>query len=103
MRAQRIESSLREHFGGIELLEIVDESHLHAGRAGQESHFKVMVVSEAFQGLSRVQRQRQINQLLKVEFDSGLHALSMRLLTPEEFNSQSGSFQTPDCRGGERS
>jgi len=100
VRVERIKSQLDNQFPDKQIIEIVDESHQHAGRAGQESHFKILVVSGSFDGQSRVQRQRQINQLLKPEFDSGLHALSMRLLTPEEYAKQTQKFETPDCQGG---
>ncbi len=69
-------------------LEIIDESHLHAGhagaRAGGDSHFKVLIVAEVFDGRSRVDRQRLVNELLADEFAAGLHALSLTTLTPEE-------------------
>ncbi len=69
-------------------LDIVDESHLHAGHAGAreggESHFRVEVVTNAFAGKSRLDRQRMIYGLLSGEIDAGLHALAMVTLTPEE-------------------
>ena len=98
MRFQRIEALLKESFQPKKL-EIVDESDQHAGRAGQESHFKILVVSEGFSGLNRVQRQRKVYDLLKEELEQGLHALSLRLLTEEEFAQQVSDFQTPDCQG----
>ncbi len=99
MRRQRIESCLVEHFPKQTLLEIIDESHQHAGRQGQESHFKVLLVSDDFSGQSRVQRQRKVNEILKTEFDQGLHALTMRLLTVEEYGKQQSAFQSPNCEG----
>ena len=69
-------------------LDIFDESHLHAGHAGEreggESHFRVEIVSQAFAGKSRLERQRMIYGLLSDEIDAGLHALAMVTLTPEE-------------------
>ncbi|MBL8550016.1 MAG: BolA family transcriptional regulator [Hyphomonadaceae bacterium] len=69
-------------------LTIDDESSRHAGhagaRAGGETHYRVKVVSDAFAGLSRVARQRLVNDALKGEFESGLHALSLELKTPGE-------------------
>ena len=69
-------------------LEIIDESHLHAGhagaRAGGDSHFKVLIVADVFDGRSRVDRQRLVNGLLADEFAAGLHALSLTTLTPDE-------------------
>ena len=74
-------------------LEIEDDSGRHAGhhheggvdgRAGGESHFNVTVVSDAFQGQGRVQRQRAVNVLLREELAGPVHALSLRALTPNE-------------------
>ena len=54
------------------------------GRAGGESHFNVTVVSAAFEGQGRVQRQRAVNDLLRAELAGPVHALSIRALTPAE-------------------
>lgn len=76
-----------------ERLEIVDDSGRHAshhheggvdGRAGGESHFNLTVISAAFEGQGRVQRQRTINALLREELAGPVHALSIRALTPSE-------------------
>lgn len=70
------------------VLEVTDESHLHAGHAGAreggESHFRILVVSEQFEGVSRVARQRMINDILREELDGPIHALAMKTLTPAE-------------------
>ncbi len=69
-------------------LEIIDESHRHAGHAGArpegETHFRVRVVSEKFEGLSRVERQRLIYDALREEMDNPIHALAVTTLTPAE-------------------
>lgn len=69
-------------------LEIKDESHLHAGHAGSrpdgESHFRVLIVSAAFEGLSRVARQRAVNDVLREELAGRVHAFAMKTLTPAE-------------------
>src|SRR4051812_35912862 len=69
-------------------LEVEDDSGRHAGHGGArpsgESHFNVVVVSEAFQGLSRVERQRRVNAALREAFDGGLHALSIKASAPGE-------------------
>lgn len=71
-----------------ERLEIVDESHLHAGHAGArpggETHYRIEVIASAFEGVSRVKRQQMVYALLKDAFDAGLHALAMTTLTPAE-------------------
>lgn len=68
--------------------ELVNESHKHRGHAGDDgsgqTHFNLMVVSSVFDGKSRVERQRIVNALLKGAFSLGMHAISLRLLTPEE-------------------
>ncbi len=73
-------------------LDIVDESHLHAGHSGApeggESHFRVAVVSSAFDGVSRVQRQRMVYQLLENELQGSVHALSLTTNTPAEVEVQ---------------
>ncbi len=99
MRFDRIQKTLQSSFPELSHLEITDESHMHAGRQGQESHFKILLVASEFEGQTRVMRQRRLNQLLKDEFEQGLHALTMRLLTPEEFAKQSTKFQSPNCQG----
>lgn len=64
-------------------LEVINESHLHAGHAGGsadgsgESHMRVRVISAKFDEMGRVQRHRLINELLKPVLDAGLHALAI--------------------------
>jgi BolA family transcriptional regulator, general stress-responsive regulator len=69
-------------------LDIVDESHQHAGHAGArpdgETHFAVTIVSAAFAGLSRVARQRLVYEALAEELSTRVHALSLTTLTPGE-------------------
>lgn len=69
-------------------LEVKDESHLHAGHAGAreggESHFRVLIVSDAFEGLTRVARQRLVNDILRDELQGPVHALAMKTLTSAE-------------------
>jgi BolA protein len=71
-----------------DFLDIIDESHRHAGHAGSrpggETHFKVEVVSEAFSGKSRLDRHRLINSLLAAELQGGVHALSIIAKAPGE-------------------
>ncbi|MGE5147241.1 MAG: BolA family protein [Candidatus Eiseniibacteriota bacterium] len=69
-------------------LDIEDESHRHAGHAGAreggESHFRVRVVSAAFAGKGRVERQRLVYGVLAHELANDIHALALTTLTPEE-------------------
>lgn len=89
--AERIRSKITAALAP-EMLEVIDESHRHAGHlqhdggAGQEgeTHFRVLVVSSAFIGKSRVARQRLVYDLLAAELVERVHALSLTTLTPEE-------------------
>ena len=71
-------------------LELDDESASHSGHAGvnglrgEETHFRMEVVSSAFEGLNRVKRQRKVYELLADEFKGSLHALALTCRTPEE-------------------
>jgi acid stress-induced BolA-like protein IbaG/YrbA len=59
---------------------------VHLAVEGDGQHFQAVIVSTEFAGLGRVQRQQRVNAILKDRFDSGeLHALSMRTLTPDEW------------------
>lgn len=96
MREGPIATKIREKLtAGLapERLVIEDDSGRHAGhhheggvdgRAGGESHFNLTVVSQAFEGQGRVQRQRTVNALLREELAGPVHALSVRALTPDE-------------------
>ncbi len=94
---ESIELKLQADLKPIQL-EVVNESHLHSSGPGAESHFKVLVVSETFQGLSRVHRQQKVYGLLEQELKGGVHALSLRLLTQQEWEQGGGDdFQSPNC------
>lgn len=86
-RAERIQAALESGLD-VRQIEVRDDSHKHAGHAGAspegETHFDIVIVSPDFAGQSRVIRQRSVYALLSAEFDGGLHALSMRAMTPEE-------------------
>jgi BolA family transcriptional regulator, general stress-responsive regulator len=70
-----------------QLLDVIDESHLHAGHAGShpdgESHFRVKIVSQAFAGKSRVDTHRMVNAALADELKSRLHALAIQASAPK--------------------
>ena len=85
--AMTIDNKLRAAFAPVRL-SVEDESSQHAGHAGWreggETHFRVEIVSPAFEGKNRVTRQRLVYAALKAELDAGLHALAMTALTPAE-------------------
>lgn len=87
----RVATAIREKLTAAldpAVLEIVDESHKHAGHAGArpegESHFFVRVVSAKFEGLNRVARQRLVYGALKDELATDIHALAIEAKTPAE-------------------
>ncbi len=89
-RMERLRAAVQQGFSP-EQLEIEDESFRHAGHAGVraaggagETHYAMLVVAGAFEGLSRVQRSRRVHEVLAAEFNTGLHALSLTLRTPLE-------------------
>jgi BolA protein len=82
-----ITKKLREAFLP-ESLDVTDESHLHEGhsghRPGGETHFRVYIVSPAFEGKSRIERHRMINTLLAPELAGSVHALAIKAHAPGE-------------------
>lgn len=94
-RQNRIETALTEKFAP-ERLVVINESHLHAGHhhSGSdhhgafdgtgETHFRIRIVSPAFSGMSRIERHRAVNALLKDELDGGLHAMAVEASAPGE-------------------
>lgn len=86
-RADRIRAVLVDALAPSAIA-VEDESARHAGHAGAapggETHYAVRIVSAAFRGESRVARSRRVHDILATEFAGGLHALSLRLNTPEE-------------------
>jgi BolA protein len=82
-------------------LEVVDETHRHNVPEDAQSHYKVIAVSEVFQGKPLIQRHRIINQALEAELSGGIHALALHTMTPEEwFNKGGEAPQSPPCLGG---
>lgn len=89
-RYDRIRDTLMAAFRPTHL-EIIDESDRHAGHAHRmgvseagETHYRVLMISDAFSGQLRIARSRKVHEVLEAEFKSGLHALSLVLKTPQE-------------------
>ena len=72
-----------------EFLSVFDVSEQHRGhknfKEGVESHFEIIIVSEKFINLSRIERHRMVNRILKEEFLSDLHSVVVKTYTSEEF------------------
>ncbi|MDE2335122.1 MAG: BolA family transcriptional regulator [Rhodospirillales bacterium] len=98
-RAERMEGLLRAAFAPSALA-IEDQSARHAHHAGVrtggahaagETHYRIAMVAAAFEGRSRVDRQRAVHAALADEFAGGLHALSLVLRSPEEAGAEDRS------------
>ena len=85
--ANAIDNKLRTRFAPLRL-SVEDESSKHRGHAGYRegggTHFKVEIVSAAFEGKNRVARQRLVYDALSAELAGGVHALALKTLTPAE-------------------
>ena len=84
--AELIDSTLRAAIGPLQSLQVINESHLHAGHAGagEGSHFRVKLVSERLVGLSRVARHRLVYDALRDVIPQGVHALAIEAHSPSE-------------------
>jgi BolA protein len=86
----RLEAALRERLAAVHI-EVVDESHLHAGHAGARGgggHFRALIVSDRFEGLTRIRAQQLVFETLGDWMGREIHALSMKTYTPEAWSSE---------------
>ncbi len=82
-------------------LEVINESHRHSVPPGSESHFKLVIVSDAFEGKPLVRRHKIVHGVLAAELAGGVHALSMDTLTASEWRRRGGETpESPPCLGG---
>lgn len=85
-RVARIRACLERQLAPL-ALELVDESHLHAGHAGARSgrgHYRVRIVSSAFASLPTIRRHRMVYEALGPIMEQDVHALSIEALAPSE-------------------
>ena len=84
-------------------LEVINESNNHNVPPGSESHFKVVIVSSAFEGQSLIARHRTINKILENELKNQIHALALHTYTESEWRERHGEApMSPPCRGGSK-
>lgn len=96
-RATRLQQTLSTALHP-DYLRIENESSNHSVPKNAETHFKIVVVSNHFKSLTRIARQRLVHSIIAAEFNTGLHALSMSLHTPEEWQTQEGYvLASPPC------
>jgi stress-induced morphogen len=99
----QIQEILREAFHPSRL-EVINESDQHAVPAGSETHFKVLIVAEVFGPWTRLERTRAVMSRLENLMKSGVHALSLRALSPEEAaRGLADGFVSPPCAGARSS
>jgi BolA protein len=99
---ETIQQKLQQAFAPIHL-EVINESQMHNVPEGSESHFKVVVVSDAFEGEKLIARHRQVNQVLSEELAGGIHALALHTLTPDDWFDKGGAVaDSPPCLGGSK-
>ena len=91
---EKVQAALQPEF-----LTVENESHGHRVPAGAETHFKVVVVAQAFEGLRPVARHQRLYQLLAQELQQGVHALALHTYTPNEWRLQPEAPASPDCMG----
>ena len=100
--AETINDTLVEHLAPARL-DIVNESHKHNVPDGSESHFKVTVVSQNFEGIGLVPRHRMVNKLLADLLAGPVHALSLHTYTLKEWQDRGEQVPaSPPCRGGSK-
>ena len=99
-RKERIENELSKAFSPTALI-VEDESVHHHVPQDAQTHFKVTMAAKGFTGLSLIKRHQLLNKLLRNEFDTGMHALSMHLYSPEEWEMKKDDApKSPPCKDG---
>ena len=98
MKTQNLlESRLKEGLDPL-FLEVINESPQHNVPENSESHFRVLIVSKKFSGLSLIQRQRMVYRLIGDQIRDKIHAFSQQTLSPKEFKSRGGLLPaSPPC------
>lgn len=94
-----ITQQLEQQFSPVHL-SVENESHMHNVAPGSESHFKVTIVTDQFEGLMLIKRHRAVNAELKTILDK-IHALALHTMTPNEWFEKGGAVaDSPECLGG---
>ncbi|MGN0921810.1 MAG: BolA family protein [Cellvibrio sp.] len=96
--ASTVEQKLAAEFAP-QRLDVINESHMHSGPKDAESHFKVIIVSDAFEGVRPVARHQMVYRVLADELANGIHALSLTLMTQAEWHKDPSVIPSPSCMG----
>ena len=102
-----VEQSIHDSVAGQfapDLLQLTNESHMHSVPPGSESHFKLVLVTDQFEGLRLVHRHQQIYKVLADQLAGPVHALALHTYTVAEWGeAAAGAPDSPDCLGGSKS
>ncbi|WP_026180011.1 BolA family protein [Hahella ganghwensis] len=98
---QTIEDTLTRDFQPSHL-EVINESHMHSVPPNSETHFKVVLVSDQFDGLRSVQRHQKVYGALREQMQNGVHALALHTYTAGEWVEAGNAPDSPNCMGGSK-
>ena len=99
---QEIEQQLQQQLSPVHL-EVLNESHQHSVPPDSETHFKVILVSAAFDGKRKVARHQQVYAALATQLEGPVHALALHTYTPAEWQQRQQEAPTsPQCLGGSK-
>ncbi|KZX60360.1 transcriptional regulator BolA [Halioglobus sp. HI00S01] len=96
-----IEFILGEQFQPAHL-QVENESHMHSVPPNSETHFKVVIVTDAFEGKRKVARHQQVYGALAAQLEGPVHALALHTYTAAEWTEREGAPASPDCLGGSK-
>lgn len=100
---QDIEQQLQAQFAPV-VLEVANESHMHSVPPNSETHFRVVLVSDQFEGRRSVARHQQVYAALAAQLQGPVHALALHTYTPAEWQHREvPAPASPQCRGGSQS
>lgn len=99
-KQQAIEKAVREAFAP-QHLELTNESYMHSVPPGSESHFRLVLVSDVFDGMCSVARHQKVYAVLGERMQQ-IHALALHTYTPQEWQASGAAPDSPQCLGGSK-
>lgn len=91
---QKLQAAFQPHH-----LDVINESFMHAVPPGSESHFKVVIVADAFEGKRQVARHQAVYRALAEEMAGQVHALAVHTYTASEWQAIADAPASPECHG----
>ena len=85
-----------------EHVELINESHMHSVPPNSETHFKLVLVSQEFEGLNKVKRHQAVYAALAEYMGNPIHALALHTYSPTEWQENSSVAASPNCMGGSK-